>query len=178
MAAEETKPQLTKAVARGDLVAVRKIVDAAAAASHDDKIKVVNHARKWIEQNDGYKCEENLNGTAEWFDATPITVAAMRGHDAIVQYLLEQGADPTLKGLPKDDLELANDDNVPLINLTALHANAFDAASKLTRKIRCCRRTQDLLMVGESTASAPFVPLYLSLWGVLVVIFTFHVFAQ
>ncbi|KAL7524624.1 hypothetical protein ACHAXR_000654, partial [Thalassiosira sp. AJA248-18] len=137
------KPEITKAVARGDLAAVQKIVDAAA-----DKIKTINHARKWTEHNLAYySSEDNPSSVTEWFDVTPITTAAMRGHDEIVQYLLQQGADPTLKGCPKDDIELPNDDGSPLIDLPELHMNAFDAANKLSRKIRCCRRTVDLLLV-------------------------------
>jgi hypothetical protein len=39
----------------------------------------------------------------EWFDINPLAVAASKGHDEIVQYLLEEGADPTLVGCPYDD---------------------------------------------------------------------------
>lgn len=139
------KPDITKAVARGDLASVRRIVDAAAAVSHDERIKTVNAARKWTEVHPAYKSEENPSGCAEWHDVTPVTVAAIRGHDDVVEYLLRQGADPTLKGCPKDDLEL--DEHVPVIDMPEVHVNAFDAAGRLNRKIRCCRRTQDLLMM-------------------------------
>ena len=40
----------------------------------------------------------------EWFDITPLAVAASKGRDDIVQYLLEEGADPTLSGCPHDDV--------------------------------------------------------------------------
>ena len=145
----EPKPNISKAVARGDLASVQRIIDAAAATSPDEKIKVVNYARKWTEHNIAYTSEENPHGVAEWYDVTPITLAAMRGHDAIVEYLLQQGADPTLKGCSLDDIimELSNDKHLTLVDLTELHMNAFDAAGKLTNKIRCCRRTRDLLMV-------------------------------
>ena len=142
----ESKPAISKAVARGDLSAVKRLVEAAAAVSNDEKIKMISHARRWTEQNIAYSNEENPNGTAEWFDVTPITIASMRGHDAIVEYLLRMGADPTLKGCPVDDIELSSDE--PLADMAELHMNAFDAGSKLTRKIRCCRRTRDLLMIG------------------------------
>lgn len=145
----EPKPAISKAVARGDLASVQRIIDAVDAVSLDEKIKVVNYARKWTEHNISYEAEDNPNAVAEWYDVTPITLAAMRGHDSIVEYLLQQGADPTLKGCSLDDIivELSNDENLTVVDLPELHMNAFDAANKLTNKIRCCRRTRDLLMV-------------------------------
>jgi hypothetical protein len=145
----EPKPVICKAVARGDLVSVQQIVDAAAAISSEEKNRVINYARKWTEHNMAYESEENPQAVAEWYDVTPITLAAMRGHDAIVEFLLQQGADPTLKGCSLDDLimGLTNDENLTMVDLPELHMNAFDAANKLTNKIRCCRRTRDLLMV-------------------------------
>ena len=38
-----------------------------------------------------------------WFDLTPLATAAMQGHCNVVEYLLRQGADPTLRGSPSDD---------------------------------------------------------------------------
>jgi hypothetical protein len=107
-----------------------------------------------------------LNSSTEerWlYDVTPITLAAMRGHDGIVEYLLREGADPTLSGCPRYDVvvlpshagwtEDDDDDEVEDhrrddddINRRDLRMDAFVAASKLSRKIRRCRRTQDLLM--------------------------------
>jgi len=37
-----------------------------------------------------------------WFDLTPLAAAATLGHHEIVEYLLQQGADPTLRGYPKE----------------------------------------------------------------------------
>ncbi|KAL9183133.1 hypothetical protein ACHAXT_004920 [Thalassiosira profunda] len=140
MAPDPPKPEISQAVARGDLASVRRVVDAA--TSTDEKIKTINAARKWVEVNPAYTCEENPAGSAVWHDVTPITIAAIRGHEDVVEYLLNQGADPTLKGCSKDDIEL---DDIPISDIPDLHMNAFDAASRLNRKIRQCRRTQDLL---------------------------------
>jgi hypothetical protein len=75
-----------------------------------------------------------------------------------VEYLLRAGADPTLAGCPAvDDVGFGmiasaddGDDGLgpppPLEDRPDLHMDAFDAAGKLNRKIRRCRRTQDLLM--------------------------------
>ena len=152
MASEEVepRPEISNAICRGDLKSVQRIVNAAAAISIDEKNKTINYARQWGEHNTFYATESNpLEGnppTTNWFDVTPITLAAMRGHDQIVEYLLRVGADPTLKGCPYEDIELDHDTE-PLVNLPEYHMNAFDAANKLTRKIRCCRRTEDLLRV-------------------------------
>ena len=91
-------------------------VDAVAThVSLDEKIKVVNYARKWTEHNIVLRQPRIIQiAVAEWYDVTPITLAAMRGHDSIVEYLLQQGADPTLKGCSLDDInvELSNDENL------------------------------------------------------------------
>ncbi|KAL7523751.1 hypothetical protein ACHAXR_000312 [Thalassiosira sp. AJA248-18] len=39
----------------------------------------------------------------EWYDITPLGYAAVQGHCDVVQYLLEEGADPTLQGSPSAD---------------------------------------------------------------------------
>jgi hypothetical protein len=71
--------------------------------SEEEKNKVINHARKWTEVD--YKMS-GFAKTWEWFDITPLAVAALKGHEEVVQYLLEQGADPTLCGCPRADTVL------------------------------------------------------------------------
>ena len=82
----------------------------------------------------------------EWFDVTATTMAAMRGHHRVLQYLLEEGADPTLKGCPKDAIQ-NNDDDPVVADQKELHMNAFDVSKDLYKKIRSCRRSHDLLTV-------------------------------
>lgn len=164
------RPDISRAVARGDLSSVREIVEAAASSSEVERTRIVNFAPRWTEgdappregnrpDDDGESrrvAAEATPSPAEWFDVTPLALAAMRGHDDIVEYLLRSGADPTLAGCPRDDVGfgmIASADDghdgcgpPPLEDRPDLHMDAFDAAGKLSRKIRRCRRTQDLLM--------------------------------
>lgn len=78
----------------------------------------------------------------EWYDITPLTLAVMRGHDDIVEYLLRLGADPTLMGYPKNQLQHPDNNNKAHNNIM----DAYIAASRLCKMIRRCRRTQDLLL--------------------------------
>ena len=146
---EVDRPEISKAVARGDLQSVQKIVRAAASSSAEEKHKVINYARVFTEHNAAYTTEENpLQKSTNWYDVTPLTLSAIRGHDNIVEYLLREGADPTLKGCPYDDINSIDDENnEPLVDSPGYHMNAFDAAHFLTRTSRCCRRTEDLLRV-------------------------------
>jgi len=104
--------------------------------------------------NDGLVMSSNINNNntsstsstviqqLEWYDITPLTLAVMRGHDDIVEYLLRLGADPTLMGYPKNQLQHPDNNNKAHINIM----DAYIAASRLCKMIRRCRRTQDLLL--------------------------------
>ena len=107
--------------------------------------------------NDGLVMSSNINNNntsstsstviqqLEWYDITPLTLAVMRGHDDIVEYLLRLGADPTLMGYPKNQPQHPDSNN----NNNKAHNNIMDAyvaASRLCKMIRRCRRTQDLLL--------------------------------
>jgi hypothetical protein len=172
----EEKPAIIKAAARGDLETVRRIVETAAAISIAEKNKVMNQAPIWTEvlpvvepstavieetggisnvvTNNNVVSNENSNSTGDnnltsqhWFDVTAITMAATRGHHQVLQYLLEEGADPTLKGCPKDAIQNNDDDDLIVADQKELHMNVFDVAKELYKKIRCCRRSHDLIMI-------------------------------
>jgi len=186
------RPEISRAVARGDLPSVRRIVEAASATASSSsseeeggedggrRTRIINVAARWREERHGdaggdedvTRCaspsfagmdhhpnDDNSRDHSaaqaepageEWFDVTPVTLAAMRGRDDIVEYLLRAGADPTLSGCPRDDY-VAGDGGGggwPLVvgDRPDLHIDAFDAARGLSAKIRRCRRTRDLLM--------------------------------
>jgi Ankyrin repeats (3 copies)/Zinc finger C-x8-C-x5-C-x3-H type (and similar) len=64
------------------------------------RVKILNHARRWTEVDcmmSGFTKEY------AWFDRTPLMIAIVQGHAAIVKYLLQQGADPTLAACPRED---------------------------------------------------------------------------
>ena len=94
---DEPEPPITKKAHNGDLAGVRAIVKTTPA---NKKAQVINHARRWTEVD--YR-KSGFTKEYEWFDITPVAKAALCGHDQIVQYLLEQGADPTLVGCPSED---------------------------------------------------------------------------
>lgn len=185
------RPEISRAVARGDLPSVRRIVETASATSEEGggeygggrRTRIINAAARWREERHGdvgggggdddvTRCASppfsgkdhhpnDDNGRDHhsaaqpepagggWFDVTPVTLAAMRGRDDIVEYLLRAGADPTLSGCPRDDCVAGDGDGggPPLAgDRPDLHMDAFDAAGGLSAKIRRCRRTRDLLM--------------------------------
>jgi hypothetical protein len=106
--------------------------------------------------NDGLVMSSNINNNntsstsstviqqLEWYDITPLTLAVMRGHDDIVEYLLRLGADPTLMGYPKNQLQHPDSNNNNKAHNNIM--DAYVAASRLCKMIRRCRRTQDLLL--------------------------------
>ena len=131
---DDRKAEITKKSEEGDLNAVKRIVQAAT-----EKDKVINTARRWTEVD--YKAS-GFTKEYEWFDLTPLATAARKGHDDIVQYLLEQGADPTLEGCPEDD-----------VYLNALKAanEALGRAMAGRNRASCNkpRRCVDLLSIAE-----------------------------
>lgn len=88
----EAIPDIALRASEGNLVAVKKIVKAAANISAHEKRATVNKARMWLKLN------YNETKYCELYDATPLAYACINGHHDVVQYLLEQGADPTLRG--------------------------------------------------------------------------------
>ena len=97
---DEPRSELTKAAMAGEFAEVKSIVEAAKAVSDEEKNSVINHARRWTEVD--YKMS-GFTKEYEWFDITPLAYAAVAGFDNIVQYLLEEWADPTLSGCPTED---------------------------------------------------------------------------
>jgi hypothetical protein len=94
---DEPRTDLFNYASAGNLSEVKRIVEG---AEKKEKNKVINYARRWTEID--YKMS-GFTKEWEWFDITPLAVAAMKGHDEVVHYLLEQGADPTLSGCPSAD---------------------------------------------------------------------------
>jgi hypothetical protein len=64
---------------------------------------LLNQARRWTEVD--YRAS-GFTKEYEWFDLTPLALAASHAHSDIVKYLLLEGADPTLKGCPSDDVHM------------------------------------------------------------------------
>lgn len=120
----ESTPEIVILARDGKLDAVKSIVDSAAAVSHDKKMKVVNSAgmqvqtEYWREELKVFKC----------FGATPLIAAAFEDQHEIVQYLLMNGADPTLKGCTADAFTSHS------------HINALDVANK---KLGCILDTSE-----------------------------------
>lgn len=88
----------------GNSQAVQALVASAAGVSQAKKNKIINYARRWTEVD--YRMS-GFTQEYEWFDLTPVATAASKGHHDIVQYLLEQGADPTLEGCPDENIHVS-----------------------------------------------------------------------
>ncbi len=99
IAPDEERSEMCISASKGDLHTVMDIVEQAAAISDEDQRRVINYARRWTEVD--YRAS-GFTKEWTWFDLSPVAAAAIMGHHEVVQYLLEQGADPTLKGCPDD----------------------------------------------------------------------------
>ena len=88
----EAIPDICLRASEGNLSAVQRVVEAAAKISKHEKRATVNKARVWIKLN------YNKTKYCELFDATSLAYACLNGHHDVAQYLLEHGADPTLRG--------------------------------------------------------------------------------
>jgi len=94
---DEKDSNLVTAASAGNLEAVKRIVQD---CPPDLKAGTLNCARKWTE------VDEKMGGydkSWEWFGDTAIIAAARAGHVEVVQYLLMEGADPTLSSCPRCD---------------------------------------------------------------------------
>jgi ankyrin repeat protein len=98
---DEPHSPLYMAAKDGDLAQVQALVEKE--QSQAAKLKLLNHARRWTEVD--YKMS-GFTKEYEWFDRTPLIIAIAQGHAPVVKYRLEQGADPTLRACPSDDVHL------------------------------------------------------------------------
>lgn len=98
---DEPRSEICIKASTGDLIGVMKIVERASSSDEQKKAQVINHARKWTEVD--YKMS-GFTKEWEWYDLTPLVMAATLGHHEIVEYLLRQGADPTLLGCPTENV--------------------------------------------------------------------------
>lgn len=139
---DEDTPDITKRVEEGNLAAVKNIVEAASTDSEKKKHVTINYARRWTEVD--YRMS-GFTKEYEWFDLTPLATAALKGHDDIVQYLLEQGADPTLEGCPDDNVYMTALQAANKLLGSAMATTCSGDKSKWNKPRRCV----DLLSVSE-----------------------------
>jgi hypothetical protein len=100
---DQQHSELYHASKEGDLKKVKEIVRLCTGKTEEEKRCMINKARRWTEVD--YKMS-GFTKEYEWYDSTPLAIAANQGHSEVVQYLLEQLADPTLKGCPSDNVYL------------------------------------------------------------------------
>jgi len=95
----EKESTFVKAARSGDVRKMRSLLDEV----HDEgqRRALLNQARRWTEVD--YKMS-GFTKEYEWFDLTPLAHAAKEGHFDAVEFLLREGADPTLSGCLTDDV--------------------------------------------------------------------------
>ena len=89
--------KLVTAASAGHLEIVKQIIEG---CQSDQKAGTLNAARKWTE------VQEKMGGydkSWEWFGDTALIAAARACHVEVVNYLLVEGADPTLSSCPSYD---------------------------------------------------------------------------
>lgn len=139
----EPTPDMVKMAETDDLEGIISMVEAAAQISHDNKLGVMNCAAKkvttevWREELKVFQC----------FGATPLIAAASKGHHDIVEYLLRNGADPTLKGCVGEHKHIHAIDAA-----NQVLGNTFNGrGSKKELMQKCCkpRRCVDMLTLTK-----------------------------
>jgi len=94
---DDPTPPLVCACLDGDINLVKSMLES---CSDKDKPELTNKARRWTEVD--YKAS-GFTKEFEWYGLTPLIAAANKGLDEIVEFLLRNGADPTLDGNSDDD---------------------------------------------------------------------------
>lgn len=138
---DEPPSALVKKVMYDSLEGVKRIVQK---ATKKKKAQVINHARRWTEVD--YKMS-GFTREYEWFDATALCHAAVRGNDEIVQYLLEEGADPTLMGCPTEDIQVCALQAAEAKLQTEERINS--SSEHRSRALREAKRCVDLLQAAK-----------------------------
>lgn len=101
----EAMPDIVLRASEGNLHAVRMIIEAAQGVSDHEKRATVNKARKWLKWT-FFRGQRRMPNVEVLYDGTPLIYAYYSGHHEVVEYLLEQGADPTLRGTIPENLSV------------------------------------------------------------------------
>ena len=113
---DDPTPPIVVEAGKGNLTKVKFLVEGTPEKPLDATQKrcILNVSKRWTEVD--YKAS-GFTKEWEWHGATPLIAAARNGHADVVEYLLRNGADPTLQGCVRDDV----------------HWDAFSAADKSIR---------------------------------------------
>jgi ankyrin repeat protein len=96
---EEESLMLIKASKEGNFAKIISVIASQTDDAHRQKL--VNEAQRRCEATPNLK-KCTFRNDREWYDLTPLALAALKGRANIVEYLLRQGADPILRGSPVD----------------------------------------------------------------------------
>ena len=100
---DEPPNEMDRAAFFGDLETVQRLVRN---SSKKQRKVVLNYARRWTEQTTKPLRSVLMRKMSVWYACTPLMTAALRGNAHVVKYLLEQGADPTLRACPLPDKQV------------------------------------------------------------------------
>ncbi|CAB9514340.1 expressed unknown protein [Seminavis robusta] len=105
---EDEMRSFNKAAEEGNFAKIISLL--ASQRTDEDRCRLLNHARlrsaELVVKSVSSNCSNKNMRTANhkgWYDLTPLALAAMNGHANVVEYLLRQGADPTLRGSPTEN---------------------------------------------------------------------------
>mmetsp|Transcript_7813 Transcript_7813/g.11472 ORF Transcript_7813/g.11472 Transcript_7813/m.11472 type:complete len:207 (+) Transcript_7813:90-710(+) len=94
---DEPISELVSCCKQGNLNEVKRVVDS---FPEEMKAELINKGHRWTEVD--YRMS-GFTKEYEWYGPTPLIAASTEGRDDIVEFLLREGADPTLEGCLRED---------------------------------------------------------------------------
>jgi signal transduction histidine kinase len=150
---DEAHSSIYTAAMDGDLAKVQQALalseNKLSSSTINGRLKMMNHARRWTEID--YRMS-GFTKEYKWFDRTPLMIAVVHGRADVVQFLLKQGADPTLAACPREDYHVRAIQEAEMVYTNAKErvvklkrlAHSKDTSTFGATEIRCLLPPQEL----------------------------------